>query len=85
MAKAKSSKQYVVCVRNDGYAASLEARKIYQLLPDKTAQARGYVRVVDESGEDYLYPADRFVPIEVPRKPLKPHSRAWLKTQPVPR
>jgi hypothetical protein len=67
MAKAKSRKQYVVCVRNDGYAASLEARKIYQSLPDKAAQARGYVRVVDESGEDYLYPADRFVPIEIPQ------------------
>lgn len=55
--------RYAVCVNNDGYAASLEKRKIYQVLPDTTAAAHSLLRVIDESGEDYLYPADRFVPI----------------------
>lgn len=50
----------VVCVSNEGYAASLEARKIYRALPDKEAAAEQLLRVVDESGEDYLYPASMF-------------------------
>jgi hypothetical protein len=50
------SKQLVVCVNNDGYAASLEKRKIYIALPDPVGQKHGLVRVVDESGDDYLYP-----------------------------
>ena len=57
---------YVVCVDNDGYAASLEKHKIYRALPDDGAAADGDVRIIDESGEDYLYPAERFVPIAVP-------------------
>jgi hypothetical protein len=56
---------YVVCVNNDGYAASLEKRKIYQILPDAAAATRDLLRVIDESGEDYLYPAKWFVPITV--------------------
>jgi len=55
-----------VCVRNDGYEASLERNKIYTVLPDKEAEQDGELRVVDESGEDYLFSADRFVTIEVP-------------------
>jgi hypothetical protein len=63
----KSKKTLVVCVRNDGYEVSLERRKIYELLPDKDAESHGQIRVVDESGEDYLYPADYFVRIELPK------------------
>jgi hypothetical protein len=55
-----------VCVRNDGYEASLERNKIYTVLPDEEAERDGDVRVIDESGEDYLFSADRFVAIEVP-------------------
>jgi hypothetical protein len=55
-----------VCVRNDGYEASLERNKIYTVLRDDEAERDGDLRVVDESGEDYLFAADRFVPIEVP-------------------
>jgi len=54
---------FMVCIRNDGFAASLETRKIYQTIPDAKAAASGMVRVIDESGEDYLYPAEWFVPI----------------------
>ena len=57
---------YAICVSNRGYAAALEVRKVYQLLPDPALEARGLLRVIDESGEDYAYPAKFFVPIEIP-------------------
>ena len=56
---------YVVCVDNTDYPASLEPRKIYQVLPDEQAEQHAMVRVVDESGEDYLYPSDYFLPVEL--------------------
>lgn len=58
--------KYVVCVGNKGYPASLELRKIYEVLPDEDAKSHGLVRVVDESGEDYLYPGQLFLPIDIP-------------------
>jgi hypothetical protein len=58
---------FVVCVANDGYPASLERHKIYRVLPDKQAQRDGDLRIIDESGEDYLYPARWFVPVKVPQ------------------
>ena len=57
---------FVVCVKNDGYPASLEVRKLYSRVPDSDAESHGQVRVVDESGEDYLYPAEYFRAIELP-------------------
>lgn len=60
-----SGKQFVVCLRNKGYEVSLERRKIYQVLRDAEAAKHGLVRVVDESGEDYLYPQAFFAPIEL--------------------
>lgn len=59
--------RFAVCVNNIGYPASLELHKIYRILPDRDAEADGDLRVVDESGEDYLYPADFFVLIELPQ------------------
>lgn len=59
---------YALCIKNRGYASSLETRKIYQVLPDPEARERGLLRVIDESGEDYLYPATFFVAIELPRQ-----------------
>lgn len=53
---------YVVCLRNDG-AEDLEVRKLYRVLPDDTSARRGYLRVIDESGEDYLYPEELFAPV----------------------
>jgi len=61
------AKQFAVCVRNDGYEVSLERRKIYQVLPDPDAAKHKQVRVIDESGEDYLYPQSFFAPIELPQ------------------
>jgi len=63
MTTAKASPRFVVCIRNEGYPASLEVRKIYRALPDDAAAKHDLIRVVDESGEDYLYPADFFLPI----------------------
>jgi len=56
----------VVCIRNDGYRAALETRKIYRVLPDADAAKHRQIRVIDESGNDYLYPEDYFVPIDLP-------------------
>jgi hypothetical protein len=64
---AEPTTLFVVCVDNSGYPASLELRKIYQRLRDPASAASGLIRVVDESGEDYLYPASMFVPISVPK------------------
>jgi hypothetical protein len=66
MQKKKKRSRYVLCINNDDYPASLELLKIYRTLPDSGAAARKLLRVIDESGEDYLYPQDRFVPIAVP-------------------
>jgi hypothetical protein len=59
--------RFAVCVDNSDYTASLELHKIYQLLPDEEAAKDGDLRVIDESGEDYLYSADRFMLIELPK------------------
>jgi hypothetical protein len=67
MAEKKAPPQFLICVKNDDYPASLEVRKVYQGVPDPVASARHYVRVIDESGEDYLYPEGYFVPIELPQ------------------
>jgi len=58
--------QFAICVKNEGYSASLELRKIYRVVPDVRAAEHQHIRVIDESGEDYLYPADYFVPISLP-------------------
>lgn len=60
--------KYVLCVDDGGYPESLERRKFYRLLPDPEAQKHGMLRVVDESGEDYLYPGDCFVEVALPEK-----------------
>ncbi|HPM81284.1 MAG TPA: hypothetical protein PLF81_11325 [Candidatus Anammoximicrobium sp.] len=66
---------FVVCVDNSGYPAALELHKIYRVLPDDDAAADGDLRVIDESGEDYLYSEDRFIPIEVPTAVKKSLAR----------
>jgi hypothetical protein len=58
--------RFVVCIENGGYPASLELHKIYRIVPDTEAARDGDVRIVDESGEDYLYPADWFAALELP-------------------
>ena len=65
--RQKPGRRFVVCLRNKGYGASLERNKIYVALPDRQAEADGDLRVIDESGEDYLYPSRWFVALEIPK------------------
>jgi hypothetical protein len=64
---SKRLNEFVVCVRNAGYEVSLELRKIYQVIPDTSAERHQLLKVIDESGEDYLYPQSFFLPIELPK------------------
>ncbi|MGM0426751.1 MAG: hypothetical protein ACQEQ7_05900 [Thermodesulfobacteriota bacterium] len=76
----KESKQnfseFVVCINNSDYPASLELHKIYRVIADKEAEDEGDIRIIDESGEDYIYPSSYFVPIQVPQTVEKSLLRA---------
>jgi hypothetical protein len=61
-------KQFAICVKNDNYPASLETRKIYEIIPDEKANQHQMMRIIDESGEDYLYPNSYFILLELPRE-----------------
>lgn len=58
--------KFLLCVENEGYEASLEVRKLYEMVPDKEAERHSQVRIIDESGEDYLYPSKFFAPVRLP-------------------
>ena len=64
---ASTRKKFVVCIRNKGYEVALEPRKIYEALPDVDAACHDQLRVIDESGEDYLYPESYFAPTTLPQ------------------
>ncbi len=66
--KNMNSYQLVICVKNDDYPASLEKRKIYEAIPDPDATKYNQIRIIDESGEDYLYPEEYFIPVTLPKK-----------------
>jgi len=67
MKRKNSTPLFAICINNSEYPASLELHKIYRALPDEDAQQDGDLRVIDESGEDYLYPASYFMLLELPR------------------
>jgi hypothetical protein len=67
MAALRRKKRFVLCVRNRG-CEDLEVRKLYEQLPDTRGDKVGYVRVIDESGQDYLYPATQFVVVDLPQE-----------------
>lgn len=67
----RTARQFVFCLSNKGYEASLERGKVYLNLPDRESEKLGLLRVVDESGEDYLFPKARFVAIELPQTAQK--------------
>ncbi len=75
---------YVLCIDNGGYPESLEVRKVYAVLPDERAVENDYIRVIDETGEDYLYPSKYFVPIQLPPEVAKilPAGNALRNTRP---
>ena len=76
MRRTKPSTKFLLCVKNDGYPVALEVRKLYRVVPDPTAAAHRLVRVIGESGEDYLYPEAYFVRIELPLAVKRAFSRA---------
>jgi len=63
---SETGQRFFLCIRNEGYAASLQVRAVYAVLRDPEAETHRMLRIVDESGEDYLFPANLFVPIDVP-------------------
>ena len=76
--RKNAGSHFAVCLSNDGYRASLEVGKLYRVIPDNEAESHGLIRVVDESGEDYAFSADRFHQLEVPRTV----ARALLSARP---
>lgn len=62
----KDKSQFAICIKNDEYPASLQLWKVYRVLPDDKGARHNMIRVIDESGEDYLFPADYFASIELP-------------------
>jgi len=79
MTTTKSTPRFAICVDNSEYPASLELHKIYRVLPDKDAQADGDLRIIDESGEDYLFPADYFIPIELPQTIVRALKKSYAR------
>jgi DNA-binding transcriptional ArsR family regulator len=71
MPQRKPRARYLLCVKNDANPVSLELRKVYKALPDAVAASRGFVRVIDESGEDYLFPSEWFVAVDLPREAIR--------------
>jgi len=68
--------RYVMCISNEGYEVSLVPRKVYQVVDDAWGEQHGMVRVIDESGEDYLFEVDRFVPVELSPAAAEAFARA---------
>ena len=68
--------RYAVCIDNTGYPASLERHKIYRVDPDERVESDGHLRVIDESGEDYIYPTEIFVLLDLPEAIERSFSRA---------
>lgn len=67
MRRRRPNVHYLLCVKNDGYPASLLVRRLYEQLPDEDAERHGLVRIIDESEEDYLYPAKFFATLDIPK------------------
>ena len=63
----QDTSRFVICIYNNGYEVSLEKRKLYEVLPDFDAAKHHQIRIIDESGEDYLYPQDYFIEIVLPQ------------------
>ena len=75
-----SSSRFAICINNSEYPVSLELHKIYRVLPDEGAAQDGDLRIIDESGEDYLYPADYFVMLELPREVVRVLNKSFSQS-----
>ncbi|MBI5565597.1 MAG: hypothetical protein HY870_11910 [Chloroflexi bacterium] len=81
--RKSSTPRFVICVNNAEYPASLELHKVYRVVPDADAVADGDLRIIDESGEDYLYPAAYFVVIDLPRPIVRAMNKSYRTAQPA--
>ena len=79
MKTTKSIPRFAICVDNSEYPASLELHKIYRVLSDKEAQADGDIRIIDESGEDYLFPSHYFIPIDLPQTIVRALNKSFVR------
>jgi hypothetical protein len=73
----KTKSRFAICINNREYPASLELHKLYRILPDKDAQADGDLRIIDESGEDYLFPADYFILVDLPQTTVRALNQSF--------
>jgi hypothetical protein len=76
---SKAIPRFAVCIDNSGYVASLELHKMYRVLPDAVADRDGDLRIIDESGEDYLYDAGRFVLVDLPHETTRLLDRSFSR------
>jgi hypothetical protein len=76
-----SSRRFAICVDNSEYPASLELHKIYRVLPDVDAALDGDLRIMDEGGEDYLYPMEYFVVIAVPQRSARALTKSFTRSE----
>lgn len=74
----KPSKKYVLCVSKDRDPLSLMFRKVYEQIPDERAEKSHYIRVIDETGEDYLYPESCFIPVVIPESSMENFRLKWV-------
>jgi hypothetical protein len=80
MRNTKSNPRFAICINNADYPASLELHKIYRVMPDKQAQSDGDLRIIDESGDDYLFPADYFVLVDLPQTVVRALNKSFAQT-----
>ncbi len=77
MEHQKTELRYAICIQDGGYIDDLKVRTVYPILPDDSAEKSNFLRIVDETGEDYLYPADYFVLIDIPAEAEKVFISAY--------
>jgi hypothetical protein len=77
MKNQKTTSTFAICIDSSEYPASLELHKIYRVLPDEDARSDGDLRIIDESGEDYLFPADYFVAVDLPLPVARTLNRSF--------
>jgi hypothetical protein len=80
MKNQKTISTFAICIDNSEYPASLELHKIYRVLPDEEALSDGDLRIIDESGEDYLFPADYFVAVDLPLPVARTLNRSFARS-----
>lgn len=77
--RKQATRRFAICVDNSEYPASLELHKLYLVLPDKDAEGNCDLRIIDESGEDYLYPADYFILVDLPRRTVRALKKSYAR------